>query len=158
VLWLAGNAKWNPDLINQLQSEVQTLGLEKRICFLGYVSNTHLLFNLADIHVCPSTWDEPSPNVVFESKEAGVPSVVFPVGGIPELIRHQTDGYICRDQTSETLAEAINWMLSDPQKLSLMGKEARKDYEYRFGRERFLQQWAKIYQETDVNQSLNREN
>jgi glycosyltransferase involved in cell wall biosynthesis len=151
VLWLAGNAKWNPEFMKQLHSQVAILGLQDRICFLGFVNNTRLLFDLADIHVCPSIWNEPSPNVVFEAKEAGVASVVFSVGGIPELITHKVDGYICGNKTSEALVEALEWMLSDHNRLLAMGEAARNDYEARFGRERFLQQWADIFLQTLKN-------
>jgi glycosyltransferase involved in cell wall biosynthesis len=137
--------------MKQLHSQVAILGLQDRICFLGFVNNTRLLFDLADIHVCPSIWDEPSPNVVFEAKEAGVASVVFSVGGIPELITHKVDGYICGNKTSESLVEALEWMLSDHNRLLAMGEAARNDYEARFGRERFLQQWADIFLQTLKN-------
>src|SRR5262249_22761360 len=58
-----------------------------RIVFLGYRDDVDRILNITDIHVAPSMCQDSSPNVVFEAKRAGVPSVVFPDGGLPELIR-----------------------------------------------------------------------
>ncbi|MBD2193881.1 MULTISPECIES: glycosyltransferase family 4 protein [Calothrix] len=145
VLWLAGNARWNPELIRQLRTEVKDAGLEERICFLDYVEDTQKLFELADIHVCPSIWDEPSPNVVFEAKQAGVPSVVFPVGGIPELIEHKVNGYICKQATVDALVEGLTYFLEHPKERYQAAEAARASLQLQFSQEKFQQQWAKIF-------------
>lgn len=145
VLWLAGNARWNPEFMRQLRTEVKDANLEEQICFLGYVDNTQKLFERADIHVCPSIWDEPSPNVVFEAKQASVPSVVFPVGGIPELIEHKVDGYICQEATVEALIEGLRYFLDQPKQRDQAAEAARGSFQLRFSQERFQQQWARIF-------------
>ena len=145
ILWIVGNAKYNPELMIRLRAEVADSGLEQRIYFFGYVNNIKQLFERADIHVCPSIWNEPSPNVVFEAKQAGVPSVVFPVGGIPELIEHKIDGYICQDTTSQALLEGLSYFLDKSKEREQAADAARRSFHSRFNYENFQRQWTEVF-------------
>ena len=158
VLWLAGNARWNPEFTIQLQKEIAQAKLEERICLLGYVDNTQKLFARADIHVCPSIWDDPSPNVILEAKQAGVPSVVFPVGGIPELVEHQVDGYICPESTVEALTEGIGYFLEQSEKRHQASEACEEIFRQRFSQERFQSQWASVFGQSVLEAHSNSKN
>jgi glycosyltransferase involved in cell wall biosynthesis len=142
---IVGYSRHDTNFRNQLEQWVQSNNLQSQIHFLGQVDDPTIFYTKALIHIAPSIKEEPLGMVVLEAKKAGTPSIVFPSGGLPEMIRHGIDGYICRDKTSEALNEAIEWMLSDRDRLLKMGEAARNDYESRFGRDKFLQAWANIY-------------
>lgn len=148
VLWLAGDSMWGGKLRETLLARANEAGLAGQFVFLRYVQQVPELFHRADIHVCPSVWDEPSPNVVFEAKQAGVPSVVFPVGGIPELIEHEVDGFICSERTAEALASGIAWFLDHPEERKRAGEAARRSLDEKFGERRFQREWAEVFQST----------
>src|SRR5207248_1763095 len=114
ALLVVGDSVWGDTLRQRLEETVRIRGLNDRIRFLGLVENVGDLLRQADIHVCPSTWDDPSPNVIVEAKQAGVPSVAFAVGGIPELIHHKVDGFLCRELTADALAEGLNYFMKNP--------------------------------------------
>ena len=99
----------------------------------------------SDIHVCPSLEIEPLSNVVLEAKLCGKPSVVFPTGGLPELIEHRVDGYICQDQTVEALIEGIEYFVTDTNSRLAAGAAARRSLEEKFGEERFRRQWTEVF-------------
>ena len=115
---------------------------------MGQVDDPTAFYAKSLIHIAPSITEEPLGMVVLEAKKVGTPSIVFPSGGLPEMVRHRIDGYVCRDKTPEALVEAIEWMMSDRDRLSKMGMAAIDDYETRFGRSRFLQECSKIYLST----------
>jgi glycosyltransferase involved in cell wall biosynthesis len=146
-LMIVGDSRYSSGFRKELENWVKSEGLDQ-LTFYGQVPDPFPLYQQASVHIAPSMWDEPLGNVVLEAKKAGVPSIVFPSGGLPEMVRHQVDGYICQDKTPEALAEAIEWMLSDEDQLKAMGKSAQEDYETRFGKQRFLQEWANIYLNT----------
>jgi len=146
-LTIVGCSVYDANFRNQLEDWVKFHNLQERVHFLGQVDDPTMYYAKALIHVAPSIVQEALGMVVLEAKKVGTPSIVFPSGGLPEMIRHGVDGYICRDKTPEALTEAIEWMLADRDRLIKMGEAARKDYETRFGRERFLQEWASIYLE-----------
>ena len=99
----------------RLGARVLGAGLSQRIRFLGYVEDVESLFTDAAVHVCPSVCDEALGNVVLEAKRAGVPSVVFPRGGLPELVvEHGEDGVVCENETAEALAAGIEYYLAMP--------------------------------------------
>jgi glycosyltransferase involved in cell wall biosynthesis len=116
-----------------------------RIVFLGYRNDVDRILDITDIHVAPSVCQDSSPNVVFEAKRAGVPSVVFPDGGLPELVRDGIDGYMCTESSVEALIQGISWFLDSPERRIDAGKRAREDFEDRFGYKRFVDGWARIF-------------
>ncbi len=80
---------------------------------LGYVSKPQRIvevYNSADVFVLPSLEDN-LPNTLMEAMACGVPCVGFQVGGIPEMIDHQQNGYVADYRSSEDLARGIWWTL-----------------------------------------------
>ena len=49
----------------------------------------------------------------MESMACGVPSVGFKVGGIPEMIDHQQNGYVANYRDTEDLASGIHWVFEE---------------------------------------------
>ena len=84
-----------------------------RTCPLGYVNDEQRIvdiYNAADVFVLPSL-SENLPNTIMETMACGVPSVGFRIGGIPEEIDHQQNGYVADYCSSEDLARGIWWTL-----------------------------------------------
>ena len=80
---------------------------------LGYVSDERQIVNVyraADVFVTPSLEDN-LPNTIMESMACGVPCVGFRVGGIPEEIDHQKNGYVAQYRDAADLAKGIRWVL-----------------------------------------------
>jgi glycosyltransferase involved in cell wall biosynthesis len=145
VLWIVGEPSWGDELLVALKQRVQTSGLEERVLFFGYVQNVIPLLVQSDIHVCPSLEIEALSNVVLEAKLCGKPSVVFPTGGLPELIEHGVDGYICRDCTVEALGDGIDYFVKNPDARYASGKAARRSLEEKFGQQRFRHEWSEAF-------------
>ncbi len=118
TFYLAGECvDENPFGRNQLK-RIKDLGLAGRIIFLGYVKDPQALLCESDIHCAPSLCNEPLGNVVLEAKAAGIPSVIFPDGGLPEMIEHKIDGFICRDKTLPALKEGISFFVDNKDNLA----------------------------------------
>lgn len=82
---------------------------------LGYVGGERQIvdiYNSADVYVLPSL-DDNLPNTIMEAMACGVPSVAFRVGGIPEMIDHQRNGYLAKYRDADDLAEGIHWALDE---------------------------------------------
>ena len=154
ALLVAGESTWGGTLASRLQAQVRAEKLDDRIQFLGYVANVPGLLQQAHLHACPSMWEEPSPNVIMEAKLAGLPSVVFAAGGIPELIEHGVDGYVCQDWTVPALAAGIEFFLNNPEKRRLAGEAARRSLDEKFGEQRFRRAWAEVFRKVDKLKSL----
>jgi glycosyltransferase involved in cell wall biosynthesis len=142
---ILGGSRYDTPFRNQLKEMIAARNLESRVLFHGHVDDPSAFFRRSAVHVAPSMWEEPFANVVLEAKREGTPSIVFPSGGLPEMVRHQMDGYICREKSVDALVEGLRWMLADRDRLQRMGEAAHQDSEKRFGRERFARAWADVY-------------
>lgn len=145
----AGDYLWQNTFATDLIRRAEESGLSDRILFPGFVEDIPGLLAGSDVHVCPSVWEEPLGNVVVEAKLAGIPSIVFPSGGLPELVSHGVDGFICASKTHEALRDGLLHYLdagSDYRKRS--GREARNSLE-RLGitRQKFTAAWRNVYDE-----------
>ena len=144
---LAGSVtKQNPFAL-ALLGKVQTEGFADRIRFVGYLEDVPGFLAGADVHTCPSVCEEALGNVVLEAKQAGVPSVVFPDGGLPELVEHGVDGFVCRAKTAAALREGIEHYLDADAAVLRAAKEAAASSLARRGitKEAFAAAWAEVY-------------
>ena len=82
---------------------------------LGYVNDAKRIvqvYNAADVFVLPSLEDN-LPNTLMEAMACGVPCVGFHVGGIPEMIDHEQNGYVAAVSQAEDLARGIHYVLEE---------------------------------------------
>jgi glycosyltransferase involved in cell wall biosynthesis len=119
--------------------------LRGRIRFLGYREDVPRLMAGAGIHCIPSRQEqrEAFGIVVIEAKQAGIPSVVTRSGALPDLITHGENGWICRDETPEAVAEGIEYFL-DAARLEAGMQSARASAAL-FGRDRFERDWHAVF-------------
>jgi glycosyltransferase involved in cell wall biosynthesis len=91
------------------------------------------LMERCDLNVTPTLTEEPLGNVVMEAKLAGIPSVVFPSGGLPEMIRQGENGFICETRDVEGLAAGLRFYLSQPDLAKTHGEAARQSLDRLIG-------------------------
>ena len=83
------------------------------------------IYNFADVFVIPSLEDN-LPNTIMEAMACGVPCVGFRVGGIPEMINHQLNGYVANFKDVNDLAKGIKWVIEHPHKEELSAQALAK--------------------------------
>lgn len=145
ALWIVGKSGHSDDTYDELRRRVSSSNLRHRVSFLGPIENVYSIYSRADIHVCPSLGREALSHVVLEAKQTGRPSVVFPTGGLPELIEHKVDGYICKECSAEALAEGIGYFVGDATKRLNAGVAARRSLEEKFGLDQFRRKWSEVF-------------
>jgi glycosyltransferase involved in cell wall biosynthesis len=111
----------------KLKNLVLTAGLDDRVCFSGFQPLEYVVSQYAStcMMVYPSHMDT-GPNAVYEAMAAGVPVVGTRVGGIPEMISHESTGLLVPVNDPEKLAVAIRYLLDHPEERNRMGKAAKK--------------------------------
>ena len=148
---LAGDYSWKNPFAEGLIERVKEGGLSDRIRFLGSIEDVPGLLALADVHAAPSIWEEALGNVVVEAKQAGVPSVVFASGGLPELVVEDgRDAVLCRSKTAEALGDGLRHYLDLPNDAIAAAGQAAYDSLETLGitREAFVRAWADVYAST----------
>ena len=74
----------------------------------------------ADLLVHPS-WREGRPTVIYEAMAAKTPVLATNVGGIPEMVVDGETGVLVPSHDAERLAETLDSLLDDPERLREMG-------------------------------------
>jgi glycosyltransferase involved in cell wall biosynthesis len=115
-----------------------------RVTFLGEIEDVAGLLDRCEALVVPSLFDDPSPNVVMEAKQAGKAVITFPRGGLPELIVDGVDGLLCREATKSALVQALRTYLENPAMAREHGAAAAFT-STRFGNARFGASWREVY-------------
>lgn len=120
------------------------------IRFLGRLYDDFSLtlsYSAADTFITPSLQDN-LPNTVMESLSCGTPVVSFNIGGIPEMVKHQVDGYLSEYKNSQSLAEGIKWILEDENRALKLREAARKKavekYSLTIQARKYLNLWGKL--------------
>jgi len=100
---------------------------------LGQLSKELLpyYYSASDLFLLPSIADN-CPLVALEAMACGTPVIAFRTGGIPELVSHNSTGYIAGHGDVEEFAEGIELFLSDEGRLDKAGKISRMSVEEKF--------------------------
>ncbi len=125
------------------------LGLRVPWMHLGFVNNDRLLSNIysaADVFVIPSLQDN-LPNTVLESMACATPVVGFEVGGIPDMVQHGTTGLLAKPHDAQALAHAINELLKNPQRRSLLSANCRRVAVHRYSLARQATRYYQLYKQ-----------
>lgn len=90
-----------------------------------------LLYSSADVVVAPSVQENLS-NTVMESLACGAPVVAFNIGGMPDMIRHEFNGYLAEPYSADALADGISWVIERDDRHERLSHNARQDAARRF--------------------------
>jgi glycosyltransferase involved in cell wall biosynthesis len=104
------------------------------------------LYSAADVVIAPSNEDN-LPNVVLEALACGTPCVAFDIGGLPDMIDHQQNGYLAVPFKSEDLALGISWVLKDDERRRVLSANARAKVEAEFELSKVSLRYRSLYEE-----------
>ena len=109
-LVIAGRLGW---MYQEVFKQIETLGLEDRIKFTGYVprQNLPIVYNLAELFVYPTLY-EGFGLPVLEAMACGTPVVTSNISSLPEIVGNA--GILVTPGEESALAEAMVKVLSDP--------------------------------------------
>ena len=134
----------NDDYADQLKKQAQDLGIAGRVDFRGAVSQHELAtyFGSARAMVLPSL-SEGLGRVVVEAMLTGTPVIGSRVGGIPDLVRDNENGYLVESGDVDALAAALGRIFTaDVEKL---GRQARAFALEFFSPEKYLDGYRRLF-------------
>lgn len=91
-----------------LRRLIKRLNLKDNVKFLGTLTEVEMrdAFLSCNLYVLPSAIEN-SPNSLCEAQILGVPSIASYVGGIPDLVKHESTGFLYRYEEYEMLAQLV---------------------------------------------------
>ena len=109
-----------------------------------------LVYAAADVFVAPSVQDN-LPNTVVEALACGTPCAAFAIGGMPDLIDSQQNGYLATAFDLDDLARGIAWILADRQRWQSLSLAAVAKVRQEFTVERQTARYSQLYEEILTN-------
>ena len=115
--------------------------------WLGHrpVAEVHRLMREADLLVFPSEWYETFGRVAAEAFATGTPVVAADIGAVAEVVEHGRTGLLFRPGDPEDLAAQVDGLLSQPERLRRMRREARAEFEAKYTAERNYLALMEVY-------------
>lgn len=92
---------------DKLEALVRSLNIEDKVTFYGQQVDIHPYLSDASIFVYPSTCEEVFGISIIEAMAYGLPCIANNVGGIPEIIKDEENGFLTKEPTEEQIALLI---------------------------------------------------
>jgi glycosyltransferase involved in cell wall biosynthesis len=116
---------------HSLEAQVERLGLEHRVRFLGWVDDMSTTLARWEIFAQPSL-TEGFGLSILEAMMKGLPVVAASVGGIPELVVDGVTGLLVPPKEPQRFANALEQLLRDSNRARSMGERgsdrARREF------------------------------
>jgi N-acetyl-alpha-D-glucosaminyl L-malate synthase BshA len=125
----------------------QTQGISEDVLFMGKQSDMAPLLSIADILLLPSE-NESFGLVALEAMACEVPVIATRVGGIPEVVEHEEDGFLFNLGDVAGMAEACLRLIRSPGLRDEMGKNARKHALHDFCATNIVRHYENLYLQT----------
>lgn len=130
---------------HRVMDQVKESPYMKDVLFLGKQENLAELYAISDLKLLLSQ-QESFGLVLLEAMACGVPCIGSAVGGIPEVIDHEVDGYIVELGDTDAVAEYAVNLLSDEEKLQRFRQAAIRAVDEKFHSSKIVEQYEKLYE------------
>ncbi len=130
-----------------LRAQVASLGLGEHVRFLGFVADDDLpvLYRAADLNLVPTVSLEGFGLTTVEALAAGTPSMVTPVGGLPETMRPLSPDLVFRSTGDAAIARGLDDALAG--RIVLPDAETCRVAARRYEGGRIAREVAAVYRE-----------
>ena len=142
-VWIAGR---EGALTGELERRIAAAGLGERVRVLGHRDDLPEVLAAADLFVFPSLY-EGLPGAVIEAMALGLPVVASDIPPVREVVEPDASALLVPPGDPESLAAAIDAMLTDRARAAAFGRRGREIFEERFTLERSVKGMLELYRQ-----------
>lgn len=133
--------------------------LKGPVVFTGFIPPAEIAkyFNLGDVFICASQWEEPLARVHYEAMAAGLPIITTNRGGNAEVVNQEYGNGIAIEDYSNpnTFAEKINYLLNNPTEALRLGETARNHAVKKYSWKRVAEDLLRLLDGANTNKPIN---
>jgi len=100
----------------------------------------------ASVLIFPSICYECAPMTVIEAFACGLPVIGSNLGAVREFVEDGRTGLLFRPGDAEDLARQVRWIIEHPDRLLLMRRAARREFEQKYTAELNYKRLAEVYE------------
>ena len=147
TFYIAGSLESDAKFSDELFQKLKNFRYREKIIFLEEVDDVELFFKNIDVLCVPSVKQEPLGNVLVEAKKYKTPCVIFNSGGMPELINHNRNGFICADYSAESIELGLKYYIDNPELIKIHGVNAFNSIEdLEIGYIYYKKKWLDVFE------------
>jgi glycosyltransferase involved in cell wall biosynthesis len=132
--------------LENLIKQANTLGLENRVEFVGFIDDVKKFLDSIDVYVQPSR-SEGFGITVIEAMSRQLPVAVLPNGSLPEIVRDGENGLIAKSSSSKDLAKEISRLIEDYDFSKKIGEKARLEVIKKYDKASWHKKTVEVYLE-----------
>ena len=143
VLYIAGDG---PEK-DEVKKVIKNNGLEKRVKLLGFLNKNEMkeVIRKCKFVVVPSIWYENCPYSIIETLCIGKPVIGADIGGIPELVKNNENGFIYKYDDIDELSFKMKELFDDEKLVKEFSKNAKEIAKDQFSKENYYKKILRIY-------------
>lgn len=143
TLYIAGDGPEKAEV----EEVIKENKLEKRVKLLGFLNKNEMKETVRKCKfvVVPSIWYENCPYSVIETLCTGKPVIGANIGGIPELVKDNENGFIYKYDDINELADKMKILFEDDKLVKKFSKQAKEIAKEQYSKENYYKKIIKIY-------------
>lgn len=130
-----------------IQAYIKEHKLEDRITLLGYLNQNDIRENIRKCRfvTVPSICFENCPYSVLEATEIGKPIIGSKIGGIPELVKDDVNGYTYAYDSIDSLTDKLRILFENDEKVNEFSNNSKKLYKENYSAEAYYNKLMTVY-------------
>jgi glycosyltransferase involved in cell wall biosynthesis len=144
VFLCQGPSRGQTEYEDRLRRRIEEVGLQDRFFLRMASGEIGDVWQLFDIFAHPTRFDS-LPCVVMEAMALRKPSVVTDIGGIPEVVEHESTGLVVPPRNPSRLAESLLRLLRNPTEANQLAEAAYGRYEKSLSPEEMARRIERIF-------------
>ncbi|MFH2105456.1 MAG: glycosyltransferase family 4 protein, partial [Parcubacteria group bacterium] len=128
-----------------LQNLVRELGLQEKVKFLGFITDTPKFLNQIDIFALTPTRRESFGIAAAEASACGKSVVVTNISGLTEVVEDGVTGLVVENKNIEQISSALVKLVGDKNLRHEMGAAGRRRVEKYFTVEKMVGKFAEVF-------------
>ena len=130
-----------------IQAYIKEHKLENRITLLGYLNQNDIRENIRKCRfvTVPSICFENCPYSILETMEIGKPIIGSKIGGIPELVKNDVNGYTYVYDCVDDLTDKLKILFENDEKVNEFSNNSKKLYKENYSAEAYYNKLMTVY-------------
>lgn len=147
IAYIGGNPNVDPKYTSRIKQILKdNPQYASCIQFVGNVKNIDAFYDNVDVMAIPSIYPEPMANVLTEAKMHHCLSIIYNLGGMPEIVEHKKTGFICDEVSVKNLTESFIYYNENKEEIYKQGEAAFKSIAYlNLDYDCFVNHWLYVF-------------
>ncbi len=135
--------------VGQYGNIVKKMFQDLEVHFTGYINDARLMaqyYASADVFLFPTLADN-LPNSILESMSCGTPTIAFKTGGVPDMVHHDTNGWLAEKHEAACLIKGLKVAFESKERVAKWAQHGLRVVQERYTPDIFLNDHLTVYRD-----------